>query len=107
MWHLLKSGVYMRVWLLVEHSNYSNKRKNIYEITNVSIVWNKEHLVGLFKYTVNLMTYLIRSMVAPNEKDNLKYLQGKFYAQFQYKSASNARLSFSKSAIILKTSSCR
>ena len=97
----------MRVWLLVEHSNYSNERKNIYEITNVSLVWNKEHLVGLFKYTVNLMTYLIRSMEAQNEKDNLKYLQGKFYAQFQYKSASNTRLYFSKSAIILKTSSCR
>ena len=39
-------------------------------------------------------------MVAQNDKDNLEYMQGKFYVQFTYKSASNNRFSFSKSAIV-------
>ena len=38
-------------------------------------------------------------MVAQKDKDNLRYPKGKFYVQFEYKSASNARLSFAKSAI--------
>ena len=46
-------------------------------------------------------------MVAQKDKDNWRYLQGKFYIQLQYKPASNTRLSFPKSSIFVKTSSCR
>ena len=46
-------------------------------------------------------------MVLQKDKDKISYLQGKFYVQFQYPSASNTRLSFSKSANFVKSSSCR
>ena len=46
-------------------------------------------------------------MVAQEDKDSLRYLQGKFHVRFQYKPGSNTRFSFSKSAIFVKTLSCR